>query len=158
MSRGASAGPATDIWPALQETFTEFRSIGSHFLREQGLSMGQYLTLHRIQKVGDLRLSTLAADLGVSRPATTELVASLEARGWVRRERTPTDRRGVIVRVTPKTVRLMGRFDRELATVVRRSTAKISPDRRERTAETLAAVSLGLRTYRTRTFAVGAER
>jgi DNA-binding MarR family transcriptional regulator len=139
---------ATDVWPALQETIVEFRSLGSHVLRRQRLSVGQYLSLHRIQKSGGLRLSVLAEELGISRPATTALVESLEARGWVRRERSPSDRRGVVVRLTGRTLRMMAGLDQEIAAVVRRSMKGCPRDRRSGTVETLRELSEGMRTYR----------
>ena len=143
----SSPSAAADVWPALQEVFAEFRALGAHYLRGHGLSVGQYLTLHRIEKSGGLRLSTLAEELGISRPAVTALVASLEARGWVRRAPTSADRRGVVVRLTRRTHARMAALDRELAALVRGAAARCPARRRAATVATLRAVSEGLRNH-----------
>lgn len=49
-----------------------------------------------------LTMSALAAGLGISRAAATEMVARLVGKGVVRREADPTDRRVVRVRLAPR--------------------------------------------------------
>lgn len=49
-----------------------------------------------------LRMSVLADRSGSSRSRLSHAVAQLEARGWVRRERCPDDRRGQIAVLTPE--------------------------------------------------------
>ncbi len=115
----------SDLWPALRETVVEVRLLGAQMLRRHRLSVGQYLTLHWIHRSDGLRVSSLAAGLGISRPAASSLVASLEAQGWVRRVRSPTDRRGVEVRSTPRAVSLFARFDREVGRIVRESVEEL---------------------------------
>ncbi len=51
---------------------------------------------------GGTRVVGLARRLGVSRQAVSQLVAEIEARGFVQRDPDPRDDRGVIVRFTPK--------------------------------------------------------
>ena len=47
-----------------------------------------------------LRMATLAADTGVSRSRLTHIVARLESRGIVERQKSDDDRRGVRCRLT----------------------------------------------------------
>jgi DNA-binding MarR family transcriptional regulator len=47
------------------------------------------------------RITELAAEERVTQPAITLLVNRLAERGWVEREPDPTDRRAVLVRLTP---------------------------------------------------------
>jgi len=50
---------------------------------------------------GALELKTLRRRLGWSKPNATEVTATLEARGLVRRARPPEDRRIVVVHLRP---------------------------------------------------------
>jgi DNA-binding MarR family transcriptional regulator len=140
-----------DVWPFLRDTFAEVKLFGTHVLRRYHLSMGQALAMHRIEDAGGLRLSALADGLGISRPAVSALVSSLEAQGWVRRGRSPDDRRGVVVRLTPRALRLLVTFDRELERAVRSATRSLPREVRIPTVTTLRAVCTQMRERRERT-------
>ncbi len=129
-----------DVWPVLRDTLSEMRLLGAHFLREYRLTVGQAMTLHRIRDSRGLRLSALAEGLGISRPAASALVSSLESQGWAKRDRTPGDRRGVVVRLTPRADRLLHRFDREFESIVRSATGPLPRELREPTVRTLNAL------------------
>jgi DNA-binding MarR family transcriptional regulator len=150
---GSSSPPATDadVWPVLRDTFAEIRLLGAQFLRRYHLSMGQALTMHRIRDSGGLRLSALADILGISRPAASALVTSLEVQGWARRDHSSTDRRGVVVRLAPRALELLASFDREFESVVRTATEDLPRELRVPTVETLAAVRAETRKRRERT-------
>ncbi len=150
MSPRTSLSAAGDVWPALWETFVETRHLHLHLLRRDHVSPGQHLALRWIREADGVRLSALADALGISRPAVTSLVTSLESRGWARRQHTTTDRRGVVVRITPKAERLLREFDRDVAAVVRESTDLLPPEMRARTVEGLKALSAGIRAQRAR--------
>jgi DNA-binding MarR family transcriptional regulator len=70
----------------------------------QGSSLGltEYTILVRLSESEDrtLRMATLAADTGVSRSRLTHIVARLESRGIVERQKSDDDRRGVRCRLT----------------------------------------------------------
>ena len=150
MRSGTRGNGAADVWPALRDTLMEVRILGSHLLRQSRLSVGQYFTLHWIEKAGDLRLSELAASFGISRPAATSLISSLEAQGWVHRMPSPEDRRGVVVRITPKSTALFARFDRECERLVRSSTRHLPRETCRDTVRTLRTVHDGMRSHRER--------
>jgi MarR family 2-MHQ and catechol resistance regulon transcriptional repressor len=57
---------------------------------------------------GALELRTLRLRLGISKANASEVAATLEARGLIRRERSPRDRRSVLVWITPAGDRLLG--------------------------------------------------
>lgn len=139
-SKGPSSSDA-DVWPALREAIYATRRFGVHLFRNERLSMGQYFLIHKIEDADGARLSTLASILGISRPAITSIVTSLEDAGLVRRERSTADRRGVIVRLTPRGAALAGKFDREFGRVVRAATAVIPASDRRPTVATLRRVS-----------------
>jgi len=55
----------------------------------------------RSLNAGPRRITELAADERVTQPAITLLVNRLEERGWVKRIADPSDRRAVLVSLTP---------------------------------------------------------
>ncbi len=151
-----SAGPHAadaDVWPVLRETLAETRLLGAHVLRRHHLSVGQALTMHRIHDAGGLRLSVLADGLGISRPAASALVTSLETQGWARRHRSSEDRRAVVVRLTARALELLETFDREFESVVRVATDELPADLRIPTVKTLRAVADEMRQRRERSHA-----
>jgi DNA-binding MarR family transcriptional regulator len=148
MGSRAPRSAVADVWPLLREILAEVRLLGRHTLSRYHLSLGQWLTLHRIDESGGLRLSVLAEALGISRPAVSALVSSLETQGWVRRDHSPADRRGVVVRLTPRAVSLLATFDREFERTVRSATASLPRGLRVPTVTTLAAVAAHMRERR----------
>jgi DNA-binding MarR family transcriptional regulator len=143
-------GSEADVWPVLRDTIAEIRSIGALVLRRSHLSVGQALTMHRIHDAGGLRLSALADGLGISRPAASALVNSLEVRGWARRDHSPADRRGVVVRLTPQALGVLAAFDREFESIVRSATGDLPRELRVPTVQTLTALRAGMRERRER--------
>jgi DNA-binding MarR family transcriptional regulator len=65
-----------------------------------GLSATALSTLRRVAEGEACRISELAAAEAVAQPSMTALAARLEARGLVRRESDPADRRAVRVAIT----------------------------------------------------------
>jgi DNA-binding MarR family transcriptional regulator len=64
-----------------------------------GLPFNRARALWRLER-GPLSLAELAQDMGTDAPATTVLINGLEARGLVKREAHPTDRRAKQVSLT----------------------------------------------------------
>ena len=145
-----SHSPRPELWPALRDALAETRLLGAQLLRRHRLSVGRYFTLRWIASSDGRRLSALAEEFGISRPAATAIVASLETHGWVRRERTVADRRGVVVRTTPKAAALMRELDRDLERIVRRSTESVPTARRRATVETIDLARSGMHAWRER--------
>ena len=150
MTPPSARGPDGDVWPLLRDTLAEMRLLSAQVLRRYHLSMGQALTMHKIHEAGGLRLSTLAAGLGISRPAASALVTSLETQGWARRDHSPSDRRGVVVRLTPRAVDLLATFDREFEKTVRSATEGLPSSLRVPTVQTLTAICSAMRDRRER--------
>jgi len=65
------------------------------------LSLTTASTLYRLAVTGPQRLSDLATSEGVTQPAMTQLVSRLERQGLAERRGEPSDRRVVMVHVTP---------------------------------------------------------
>ncbi len=153
MGKAGPRADEADVWPALRDALSETRLLSHQLLRSSRLSMGQALTLHWIEAKDGLRLSGLAEGLGITRPAATSLVTSLETRGWARRERSSTDRRGVLVRITPKGRALLATFDRQVERIVRRTLAGTPRSARVPTVATLRTLQSGIRAWRERAWA-----
>jgi DNA-binding MarR family transcriptional regulator len=73
-------------------------------LREQAnLTHVQFEILMNLYNAGDsgIRMAQLADALIVSRSGLSYQVAQLESRGWITRQRSADDERGVVARITP---------------------------------------------------------
>ena len=79
----------------------ELKCIGSERLVRLGISMAQLHIMHLLERHGEMPMSRLAEMLDVSLSNATGLIDRMEERGFVERIRVPSDRRIVIVRVTP---------------------------------------------------------
>ena len=81
-------------------------------LREQAeLTQVQFEILMNLSNAGDsgIRMAQLADALIVSRSGLSYQVAQLESRGWITRERSANDERGVVARITPEGERMRRR-------------------------------------------------
>jgi|EndMetStandDraft_3_1072993.scaffolds.fasta_scaffold367299_2 DNA-binding MarR family transcriptional regulator len=81
-------------------------------LREQAdLSHVQFEILMNLSIAGEagIRMAQLADALIVSRSGLSYQIAQLESRGWITRERSSDDERGVIARITPDGERMRQR-------------------------------------------------
>jgi DNA-binding MarR family transcriptional regulator len=81
-------------------------------LREQAdLTQVQFEILMNLADAGDagIRMAALADALIVSRSGLSYQVAQLESRGWITRERSADDERGIVARITPKGERMRRR-------------------------------------------------
>jgi DNA-binding MarR family transcriptional regulator len=80
---------------------------------EVGITMAQAKVLYVVMAAGELRMSELAARLGVGSSSASGLADRLVELGLLRRRDDPDDRRQVVVTATPEAVALLERF-REL--------------------------------------------
>jgi MarR family transcriptional regulator, lower aerobic nicotinate degradation pathway regulator len=83
----------------------------------RGLSAVDVNVLRTVVASGPLRISELAEWQGVDKSTMTPQVRRLEERGLVERQLDPQDRRGVLVRATPRGRRVRSRMDAEGAAV-----------------------------------------
>lgn len=69
--------------------------------QRKGLSVPQFRALVKVRKQPGLSLSEVADHLGASLPTTSRLVAKLVAKGFLARRESDTDRRQVMLEITP---------------------------------------------------------
>ena len=79
----------------------QLKCASSERLLRLGVSMAQLHIMFTLQRSGEMTMSHLAEVLNVSLSNATGLIDRLEERGYIARERVATDRRVVVVRVTP---------------------------------------------------------
>ena len=79
----------------------ELKCLGSERLVRQGISMTQLHVMHLLERHGEMAMSRLSDMLGVSMSNATGLIDRVEERGFVERIGVPSDRRIVLVRITP---------------------------------------------------------
>lgn len=80
---------------------------------EVGITMAQAKVLYVVMAAGRLRMSELAARLGIGSSSASEMADRLVELGLLLRHDDPDDRRQVVVTATPAAVALLERF-REL--------------------------------------------
>ena len=89
----------------------QLKCASSERLLRLGVSMAQLHIMYTLQRTGEMTMSHLADVLNVSLSNATGLIDRLEERGYITRDRVPTDRRVVMVRVTPEGQRMLGEVD-----------------------------------------------
>lgn len=91
------------------------RLIGGHApeFTEVGVTMAQAKVLYVVMAAGELRMSELAARLGIGSSSASGLADRLVELGLLHRRADPDDRRQVLVTTTPEAIALLERF-REL--------------------------------------------
>jgi len=83
----------TDLTDSIR-TVIRLARIAQQALDQVGLSLPQYRALNAIVR-GPQRAFELARYSALSRPAMSALTTGLERQGWIERETSPTDGRGV---------------------------------------------------------------
>ena len=100
------APDASRLTRLLIEFYEKFSSWEHGVVRESGLTLPQMHTLEILGADGDLRMTELAARMGVTTGSLTVLVDRLERGGYVARKPHETDRRSIRVGLTEEGVRL----------------------------------------------------
>jgi DNA-binding MarR family transcriptional regulator len=70
--------------------------------RPEGWSLAGFRAMFMLWVIGPMRPARMAAILDMTRPATSNAIATLERDGLVERSRDSTDGRSVILRLTPR--------------------------------------------------------
>jgi DNA-binding MarR family transcriptional regulator len=103
--------PTGAIIADFRATMGQLKCASSERLLRLGVSMAQLHIMFTLQRSGEMTMSHLAEVLNVSLSNATGLIDRLEERGYIARERVPTDRRVVLVRVTPDGAQMLDEVD-----------------------------------------------
>lgn len=106
--------------------------------------MAQLHILFSIQRTGEMTMSRLADLLNVSLSNATGLVDRLEERGYVERLRVPTDRRIVLVRVTPAGEEMLREVDALSDELLRSVLGRLSAQQLRGVAHAMSALREGI--------------
>jgi len=99
------------------------RSVERNLREQADLTQVQFEILMNLSIAGDagIRMAQLADALIVSRSGLSYQVAQLESRGWITRERSTDDERGVVARITAAGERMRRRVFAGHVDVVRKA-------------------------------------
>jgi DNA-binding MarR family transcriptional regulator len=103
--------PSRAIIADFRATMGQLKCASSERLLRLGVSMAQLHIMFTLQRGGEMTMSHLADVLNVSLSNATGLIDRLEERGYIARERVETDRRVVLVRVTPAGEQMLDEVD-----------------------------------------------
>lgn len=96
------------------------------------LTLAQYYLLLPLDQAGAVvPVSHLAESAAIAAPTATRFLDALERAGLVRRERSTTDRRTVLVSLTPEGRKRLARKHRRLVRRRRRLYERLAPEERE---------------------------
>ena len=118
-----------DAWDAFVVAVRRAQARGQK--PSEGLTLPQYYLLEPLGKVPALPLCELAERAGIAAPTATRIIDGLEREGTLDRERSPEDRRTVLVSLTPKGQRVLKRKHRELTERRQRLYEQLDPTERE---------------------------
>ena len=108
-------------------SMAELKCLGSERLLRQGISMTQLHVMHLLDHHGEMPMSRLAEMLDVSLSNGTGIIDRVEERGLVERIRVPSDRRMVMVRLTPAGRQMLDEIETIREQVLRRVLDKLDP-------------------------------
>lgn len=120
-------------------------ALDAQLQRDAGIPHGYYIVLAMLSEAPGraMRMSELAALTNSSQSRLSHAVARLEERGWVRRERSTTDRRGSVAVLTPAGYRVLAKVAPGHVAEVRRSLFDLLRPDQVRTLREICATVVG---------------
>jgi DNA-binding MarR family transcriptional regulator len=121
----------TDLLSLADELGANISRLGFVFRRSlygRGVSVQQVRVLSHIMRRGTLRVSQLAIEEDVTQPTMTSMVSGLERHGWVRRTEDVTDKRAVLVEVTPAGRRIVYTYRKARAARIAATMSELPPE------------------------------
>jgi MarR family transcriptional regulator, transcriptional regulator for hemolysin len=118
----------------------ELKCISSERLLRKGISMAQLHVLYLVESHGEMPMSRLAEMLDVSLSNATGLIDRIEERKLVERTRVPTDRRMVMVCLTPAGREMLDEIEVVREEILRRVLDQLDPPHLAGVASAMAAL------------------
>ncbi|HEY9422372.1 MAG TPA: MarR family transcriptional regulator [Thermoanaerobaculia bacterium] len=131
-----------EVLVALLRTADVVRRAIGRVLEPYDITPQQYNVLRILRGAGEQGLPTLdIADRMIEQaPGVTRLLDRLEAKGWVRRQRCPEDRRQVLCWLTPAGLDLVTQLDEPVESADAEAVAELSPEDQDHLLKLLDAV------------------
>ena len=146
------AGRAGDILPfdasvgyQIRQTNRLLSRYLQHLIAPHGVSLGMWYFLRALWHTDGLTQRELSDVVGTMEPTTVTAIKSMEARGFVRREKNARDKRKINIFLTPRGRALEAELLPLARQVVERSVKGFSPDQRDAFLAALATIQGNLR-------------
>jgi DNA-binding MarR family transcriptional regulator len=107
----------------------------------EGLSLPQYHLLEALRADDELTVGVLAEAAGVAPPTATRMLDCLARDGYVARRHSETDRRAVLVSLTPTGRTALEAAHEQVSAWRRRVFARLEPEEREQAAALLTRLT-----------------
>jgi DNA-binding MarR family transcriptional regulator len=127
-----------DVAARLDALLQEMARLRTPGFVDIGITMAQAKAIHVVAASGEVHMSELVHALGVSVSTVSELVDRLVDQAYVTRRDDPSDRRQVVVSLTPSGAALVDRFRDLSGAQIRLLLDRLSPD-------DLTAIERGIR-------------
>lgn len=108
--------------------YTESRRLTKGMASQFGLTGPQLTVIKMLESLGDLSLSSLSERIRAQNSTVTGIIDRMEREGLVRRERSTSDRRVVLIRLSEKGARLAQKIEVEPMEIFRGALAALSRD------------------------------
>lgn len=119
---------------------SQLKCASSEKLLRLGVSMAQLHIMFTLQRTDEMTMSHLADVLNVSFSNATGLIDRLEERGFIERSGVPSDRRIVMVRLTPAGETMLGEVDALSADLLRSVLGRLPASQLRGVAHAIAAL------------------
>lgn len=116
----------TEFLKTLRQVGMLFTKFYSRKIASRRLTPPQYMTLMVLLEEGEQKMHDLADFLQVSTPAVTNLADKLEAAGYAKRSPHPTDRRALVIALTPEGTRAVTALREEGLAILREAVGTMS--------------------------------
>ena len=126
-SYGAATDRALGLWVVLARCAASVHRVSARDIQRHGLTQPQFAVLEVLHHRGPLPLCAIGAKLLVTSGNVTYVADQLEKAGYLRRERSATDRRVIRALLTPRGAALMARIFPGHAAVIARAAAALAP-------------------------------
>ncbi|MET0590831.1 MAG: MarR family transcriptional regulator [Naasia sp.] len=137
--------PAFGAMSAVAAVVRNAEGIRRRFAQDGGVGVSEVRALFRILEGGSLTPRDLAESLDLNSGSVTALIDRLEADALVHRVAHPSDRRMLVVELTPAGRTMTGRWMSTYADIVRRSLDGVQPEEVDVIVGFLRRVETGMR-------------
>lgn len=115
-----------------------------HHHADLHLSLSETMALGELADVESMSQQELARLLGLEKSTVSRLVAGLQQRGWVERQRDPSNRRFYLLQLTPEGREVANRIGQDLRAHHEQLLGALTPHEREALAVGLAGLARAL--------------
>jgi len=128
-----------------------------HYLRELGFGPKQLVALRLIGKRKQCTMAEIAEGINCDKASATRVVSSLVEAGWLQREHGVSDRRQVVITLSPKGSRNFSKIKETYEQIADRFASVLEPKEQKELWRLLTKIENGLGTESCKTTEINAE-